>query len=119
MTQVETNRAISEYVDRLSDAGPGAVGFFYYSGHGVSRPRDKINYLIPIDVRNLQDDAIWWKAISLETILNEFERGAPDALHLLYLTRAGMNYACRRNLHLKGFEPVADTNGMFIAYDQP
>jgi|SRR6516162_3414898 len=28
LTQVETNRAISEYVDRLSDAGPGAVGFF-------------------------------------------------------------------------------------------
>jgi hypothetical protein len=32
----------------LQAAGPGAIGFFYYSGHGASD--GNINYLIPVEL---------------------------------------------------------------------
>ena len=35
-------REINDFVaQRLSSGGPDVVGFFYYSGHGVSRPLDR------------------------------------------------------------------------------
>src|SRR5262249_29650800 len=42
-------RAINAYARRIQAAGPGAIGFFYYSGHGASD--GSTNYLIPIDVK--------------------------------------------------------------------
>ena len=30
------NRAVNAYARHLQAAGPGAIGFFYYSGHGAS-----------------------------------------------------------------------------------
>jgi uncharacterized caspase-like protein len=39
-------RAINAYARRLQAAGQGAVGFFYYSGHGASD--GATNYLIPV-----------------------------------------------------------------------
>ena len=40
--------AIADYVDRLEKAGPEAVGFFYYAGHGAANSKYGDNYLIPI-----------------------------------------------------------------------
>jgi hypothetical protein len=108
-------REVSEFAERLSNAGPGAIGFFYYSGHGVSRPLDHSNYLIPTDIMSMQNPNFWWDAVSLVTILNELENRAPNASHIVVFD------ACRNELHLptkaavKGFEPVTDRNGMFIA----
>jgi hypothetical protein len=44
-------RAISEYAERLGRAGPDAVGFFYYAGHGAATEKFGDNYLIPIGVQ--------------------------------------------------------------------
>jgi hypothetical protein len=46
------NRAVNGYVRRLQAAGPNAVGFFYYSGHGASD--GGTNYLIPVDVKTAE-----------------------------------------------------------------
>src|SRR5262249_33677336 len=43
------HQAINTYARRAQAAGPSAVGFFYYSGHGASD--GTTNYLIPVDVR--------------------------------------------------------------------
>jgi hypothetical protein len=109
-------RQISEFVNRLSNAGPGAVGFFYYAGHGVSRPGYRKNYLIPIDIQDMQNPDLWWDAIALEEILDELERGAPNASHFVVFD------ACRNELRLpvrspnKGFEAMAEKPGIFIAF---
>src|SRR5438552_18717930 len=42
-------KAIGEHVSRLAEAGPEAVGFFYYSGHGAADRPEGSNYLIPTD----------------------------------------------------------------------
>ena len=41
-------RAVNAYARKLRLAGPNAVGFFYYSGHGAAD--GGTNYLIPVDV---------------------------------------------------------------------
>jgi caspase domain-containing protein len=41
-------RANLKFADKLKLAGPDAVGFLYYSGHGISSGGE--NYLIPVDV---------------------------------------------------------------------
>src|SRR5262245_11449306 len=46
-------REVSRLAANLGGAGPDAIGFFYYSGHGVSRPGDRTNYLIPVDVKTM------------------------------------------------------------------
>jgi|GEM_PF-1563241 len=113
--RAEIMKQIDEFAERLSNAGPGAVGFFYYVGHGVSRPRDHVNYLIPIDIQNMQDPNFWWNAIALDAILDELKRGAPNASYFVVFD------ACRNELRLparsavKGFEPMTDKNDIFIA----
>src|SRR5262249_48325916 len=43
-------RAVNTYARKLQAAGPSAVGFFYYSGHGAQDSATSTNYLIPVDV---------------------------------------------------------------------
>jgi WD40 repeat protein len=116
LSRADIAREVHNYAIRLSNAGPGAIGFFYYSGHGVSNATDHVNYLIPIDVSNLQDQNLWWNAVSLDQMLDELENVAPNASHIVVFD------ACRNGLRLptksvvKGFEPVTRTRGMFIAF---
>ena len=49
--------AVKTLADRLARLGPNAVGFLYYSGHGVSRPDDRANYLIPVDLKEVSTPA--------------------------------------------------------------
>jgi hypothetical protein len=114
--RAEMMKQLSQFAEEVSTAGKDGVGFFYYSGHGVSRPRDGINYLIPVDVRTLQNENFWWDAISLDVVLREFEKGAPEASFVVVFD------ACRSELRIptksavKGFEPITDKNGVFIAF---
>ena len=41
-------RAIVEFAGKLKAAGPEAVGFLYYSGHGIASAGE--NYLVPVDL---------------------------------------------------------------------
>jgi len=63
--------AAHDFADRPHAAGPDAVGFLYYSGHGVAVGGD--NFLIPINVksttrRDLDVEGI--KLTGILTILN-------------------------------------------------
>jgi formylglycine-generating enzyme required for sulfatase activity len=100
----------------LAKAGADAIGFLYYSGHGVARPEDHANYLIPIDLKDTDSTDFWFDAVKLDDILGELERAAPFAAHFVVFD------ACRDEFRLpyksasKGFEPIAERSGMFIAF---
>ncbi|MGE3702241.1 MAG: SUMF1/EgtB/PvdO family nonheme iron enzyme [Hyphomicrobiaceae bacterium] len=108
--------AVKSFAAEIAKGGPSAVGFFYYSGHGVSRPDDRANYLIPVDLKDTESADFWFDAVKLDDILGELERAAPFAAHFIVFD------ACRNELKLpekttvKGFEPVAERTGMFIAF---
>ncbi|WFU40134.1 caspase family protein [Bradyrhizobium sp. CB82] len=112
-------KAVDRYAKLIGDAGPEATSFFYYSGHGVARPSDHVNYLIPIDVKDMSDDSVWYRTVSLDYILDTLTQKAPDASHFVVFD------ACRNELHVpsdakgapsKSFAPMAGRNGQFIAF---
>jgi len=115
-TRIEISRGVKNLGTKLGDAGDNAVGFLYYSGHGVARAQDRANYLIPIDVRDMSNDDLWFNAVSLDAILKELQISAPRAAQFIVFD------ACRNELRLptkgavKGFEPVLQTSGLFIAF---
>ena len=108
---------VRAFAERLAQEGPEAIGFFYYSGHGISRPEDRANYLIPVDLRDTESSDFWFDAVKLDDILAELERVAPSAAHFVVFD------ACRNELKLPvksvaklGFSPVTERAGMYIAF---
>jgi hypothetical protein len=113
--------ALKRYVTEVRRAGRNALSFFYYSGHGVANPETQINYLIPVDVSDADDDKVWFESFQQNTIIDLLSRQAPNATHYVVFD------ACRNELNIagtaakalgteKGFVPVGDTAGLLIAY---
>src|SRR5262245_27838662 len=112
-------RAVNAYARRLRAAGPNAIGFFYYSGHGAAD--GATNYLIPVDVKTTETGELWDQSLRLTEITGKLKAEAGDATHFVVFD------ACRNTLRLtktgsralvqaKGFVPVAQESGMLIAY---
>jgi hypothetical protein len=72
---------LKRYVTEVRRAGPGAISFFYYSGHGVANPETQINYLIPIDVADADDDKVWFESLQQNNVINLLSKQAPNATH--------------------------------------
>ena len=107
-------RAIEKHTVTLAKAGNDAVGFLYYSGHGVANQLDRRNYLIPVDVKRFDAD-VWFDAIPLDEIVSKLSKRAPRAANFVIFD------ACRNVLNApikggKGFVPVRTRRGMLIAF---
>jgi len=112
--------AIKRHIWNVRRDGQGAIGFVYYSGHGAADPETKINYLIPVDVGNADDEDLWTGSINLDRMVEQLHGGAPQATHYVVFD------ACRNELNLsrkgkkalsdKGFVPLAYTPGVMLAY---
>jgi hypothetical protein len=112
-------QAVNAHVRRVRQAGPDAVGFFYYSGHGAAD--GATNYLIPVDVKTIDDDQLWDQSLRLTEITRKLKEEAGNATHFVVFD------ACRNTLKLRksgtkaivqsrGFVPVNQESGMLIAY---
>src|SRR5262245_10861114 len=113
------HQAVNAYARKVQAAGPNAVGFFYYSGHGAADAG--VNYLIPIDVKTTDTGALWDQSLRLTEITRKLKTEAGNATHFVVFD------ACRNTLKLKrtgsralvqskGFVPVTQESGMLIAY---
>lgn len=113
------HQAINAYVRHVSEAGPDAVGFFYYAGHGASD--GGTNYLIPVDARTVEQGILWDVSLRLTEITRKLKVEAGNAVHFVVFD------ACRNTLQLRaagsralvqsrGFVPVVQESGMLIAY---
>jgi Caspase domain len=107
--------AVRDLAGRLRAAGPGAVGFLYYSGHGAAEKDTNVNYLIPVDAKDPGTATFWDESVKLD-----------DVMRLLDQARGAVKFvvfdACRNELQLptrdtsKGLVPVAEQQGFFVAY---
>ncbi|OQW92118.1 MAG: hypothetical protein BWK78_02640 [Thiotrichaceae bacterium IS1] len=81
-------KALQKFGNQLSDGG---VGLFYFSGHGIQY--NNLNYLIPIDVNNLEDDELVIKRQTLEVddVLSRMEGNNKKGVNIIILD------ACRNN----------------------
>ena len=111
-TRADMLRAINAFASTLKTAGPDAVGFLYYSGHGAASQGE--NYLIPIDVIEPSTDELRILGVKQSEVLNILRDEAPNAAHYLVLD------ACRNSLQGarggKGFVPVGQQNGVLVAF---
>jgi uncharacterized caspase-like protein len=114
-TRLAILSGIRDLVRRLNAAGSGAIAFIYYSGHGAAEKDTNINYLIPVDAQEPGTTAFWDASLKLDDILRLLD-GARSAAKFIVFD------ACRSELQLptkdttKGLVPVAEQEGMFIAY---
>jgi len=86
--------ALKRHVAGLRKAGPGAIGFFYYSGHGVANPDTGINYLVPAGIAGANDPNLWTNAFEQSDVIEKLSRQAPQATHYVVFD------ACRNELRL-------------------
>src|SRR5262252_4602155 len=104
--------AIYGFAAALKAAGPDAVGFLYYSGHGLASEGE--NYLVPIDVTEPSTLQLSIQGVKQSEVLAILRRQAPNAAHYLVLD------ACRNNLQGarggKGFTPVGQQSGVLVAF---
>jgi formylglycine-generating enzyme required for sulfatase activity len=107
------------FADRLKAAGPEAVGFFYYSGHGASAlvGDRRRNYMIPTGTAIETPDDLVAEGIPLDDIIAILQRSKAKAIFIVF-------DACRSELPWskggadpdKAFNAVSAGPGMFIAY---
>lgn len=107
--------AFQAHGERLAAAGPDAIGFFFYAGHGVQS--EGLNYLIPTDLEAIAEADVW-RAPRLETLFRHLRR-AGNATNFIVMD------ACRNNPLLSssrdisgGLASVArdEARGMLIGY---
>jgi hypothetical protein len=104
--------AVHEFADNLKAAGEDAVGFIYYSGHGLALAGQ--NYLVPVDVNEANARMLSVRGVTQGELINILEDTAPQAVHYLVFD------ACRNNLGgwrgAKGFVAERQRNGIMIAF---
>ena len=104
--------AIHAFAAKLKAAGPNAVGFLYYSGHGIASAGE--NYLIPTDVDEPSTVQLSVQGVKQSEVLGILRGEAPNAAHYLVLD------ACRHTLQGarggKGFVPVGQQSGVLVAF---
>jgi uncharacterized caspase-like protein len=106
---------IRELVRRLNGAGSGAIGFVYYSGHGAGEKDTNINYPIPVDAKEPGTTAFWDESVKLDDVLRLLD-GGRSAANLWCSMLAVKSCSCRPKIPPRGLVPMAEQQGMFIAY---
>jgi formylglycine-generating enzyme required for sulfatase activity len=110
----QMKRAISDFGTRLGNAGPTAVGLFFYAGHGLQISGN--NYLIPLNARIEKSADADLEAVDASLILKQMEF-AGNSLNIIILD------ACRNNPLSRGMRSAGGglakmdaPLGTFIAY---
>lgn len=112
-TREQMLKAVVDLAAAVRKAGPGAVSFLYYAGHGLQIGGD--NVLVPINADDTSEDAMVVHGVKLNEIL-DILKGAPNAVHFVVLD------SCRNSLRgqrgaQRGFAPVSDQRtGLVIAF---
>ena len=111
-TRLDILVAVHDYAEKLKNAGPDAVGFFYYTGHGVASGGE--NYIVPVDMTAVSRRRMTLGGVRHTEVTKILRSVAPKAVHYLVFD------ACRNNLGgargAKGFVPVRQESGLLIAF---
>jgi uncharacterized caspase-like protein len=118
------HQAINVHVRRVRSAGAGAVGFFYYAGHGAQDTATGINYLIPVDAPSGQEGELWDRSLRVNEISRRLRLEAEHASHFLVFDACQASLRVKRPdtkafVQAKGFVPVREESGMLIAFATP
>lgn len=110
----EMHAAFRQHGDRLSAAGPDAVGLIYYAGHAVQS--QGANYLIPIDARPQTEQDVW-RAPRLGDAL-QYVEASGNATNFIILDACRNNPlpSASRSAGGAGLAAPPNTEGLLIAF---
>lgn len=76
--------ALDNFRSRLEGAGPSAIGFVYYTGHGSQHPKSQDSYLLGVDARlkSASDLAVY--GIDMQSQLDGFAKTGAKAVFLIF-----------------------------------
>jgi hypothetical protein len=109
-------KAIGDHVQRLAEAGPDAVGFFYYSGHGAADRPNGENFLIPTDVPLTHVSQLALMAVRLEKITATLASAGKMSFVVFDACRNVPLMRDNKDFGFKGFAPVREQNGLLVAF---
>lgn len=112
--QRSMRQAVSRLGERMSAAGPGGTGLFFFAGHGVQARG--INYLIPSAAPIVREADLALEAIPADSVLMQMQ-DAGVSTNILILD-ACRNMPLTRSLRNgeRGLAQMEAPNGSFIAY---
>jgi hypothetical protein len=108
--QKQLERAIIDFGDRLSKAGPDATGLFYYAGHGLQV--DGENYLIPVDADITREAEVEVDGVQADLVLKQMAF-AGSRVNIVILD------SCRNNPLARDFRSVATSEGFAEIRSKP
>jgi formylglycine-generating enzyme required for sulfatase activity len=109
-------QAIGEHVQRLAEAGPDAVGFLYYSGHGAADRPDGANFLIPTAAPLTHASQLPLMAVRLDRITQTLANSGRMSFVVFDACRNVPLQRETKDLSFKGFAPVREQNGLLVAF---
>jgi uncharacterized caspase-like protein len=109
-------QAVAEHLQRLVQAGPDAIGFFYYSGHGAADRPNGENFLIPTDVPLTHVAQLPLLAVRLEKITSTLASAGRMSFVVFDACRNVPLQRETKDLAFKGFAPVREQNGLLVAF---
>jgi hypothetical protein len=109
-------KAIGEHVQRLADAGPDAVGFLYYSGHGAADRPDGANYLIPTEAPLTHAAQLPLMAVRLDKITATLAGAGKINFVVFDACRNVPLQRTEKDMSFKGWAPVREQRGLLVAY---
>lgn len=114
LDQIGMKQVIQTFGRRLDEAGPDAVGLFYYAGHGIQS--NGTNFLVPIDASIERETDIAIETVNLDWVLAQMKY-ASSRINIVIID------ACRNNpivsSHRSGNRGLAQVDaprGTLIAY---
>ncbi len=109
-------QAVADYVERLEKAGPEAVGFFYYAGHGAANSKYGENYLIPVAAPIVSDTQLSLQAVKIGEIIDTIAATSAKANFLVFdaCRNVPMSFSVRSAT--RGLRPEAHRQGLLIAF---
>lgn len=109
----ELRRDLADFQDKLS---PGAVGLFYFAGHGVQAGRG-LNYLLPVGVEYRRERDAELYGLEAGTVLRRMEEsGAALSLVILDACRDSPLPAEGRSTASRGLGRMEAPSGSLIAF---
>jgi uncharacterized caspase-like protein len=107
---------VAEYIGRLEKAGPEAIGFFYYAGHGAANSKYGENYLIPIAASIVSDTQLPLQGVKVGEIVDSIAATSVKANFVVFdaCRNVPMSYSVRSAT--RGLRPEAHRPGILIAF---
>lgn len=115
LSRDDLERVLGEFRVELDGAGPDAVGFVYYTGHGAQHP-DGDSYLLGVDARLRVKSDYAAYGVSMVNLRNAFGATGSRAVFLVFDACRNVPQLAQEKSGSKGIGRLDASANMLIAY---